>query len=56
MGLSSSVNQLTDYLLISQHSIIIYKLTFKVPVTTAADDIFKHFYSLFSEKIRLDKS
>ena len=31
-------------------------LTLKVPITTAADDIHKHFFHCFSEKIRLDVS
>ena len=29
-------------------------LTLKAPVTTAADDIHKYFFIVFSEKIRLD--
>ena len=32
------------------------KLTLKAPNTTAADDIHKYFFILFSEKIRLDVS
>ena len=31
-------------------------LTLKAPITTAADDIHKHFFIVFSEKIRLDVS
>ena len=31
-------------------------LTFRAPVTTAADDIYKYFFRCFSEKIRLDVS
>ena len=31
-------------------------LTLKVPITTAANDIHKHFFNCFSEKIRLDVS
>ena len=33
-----------------------FPLTFNAPVTTAADDIHKHFFTVFSEKIRLDVS
>ena len=32
------------------------KLTFKAPITIAADDIHKYFFNYFSEKIRLDVS
>ena len=32
------------------------ELTFKVPITTAADDIHKYFFHCFSEKIRHDVS
>ena len=31
-------------------------LTLKAPIRTAADDIHKHFFIVFSEKIRLDVS
>ena len=31
-------------------------LTLKVSATTAADDIYKYFFSCFSEKMRLDTS
>ena len=31
-------------------------LTLKAPITTAADDIHKYFFIVFSEKIRLDVS
>ena len=31
-------------------------LTLKVPIMTAADDIHKYFFIVFSEKIRLDVS
>ena len=31
-------------------------LTFKAPITTAADDIHKYFFIVFSEKIRFDVS
>ena len=33
-----------------------HALTLKVPITTAADDIHKYFFIVFSEKIRLDAS
>ena len=33
-----------------------YTLTFKEPITTAADDIHKYVFIVFSEKIRLDVS
>ena len=31
-------------------------LTFKLPITTAADDIHKYFFTVFTEKIRFDVS
>ena len=34
----------------------VHKLTLKAPITTAADDIHKYFFIVFSEKIRLDVS
>ena len=36
------------------HSIDLKRLTLKVPITTAAEDIRKYFFHCFSEKIRLD--
>ena len=37
-------------------SIPVLKLNPKVPIKTAADDIYKYFFGYFSEKIRLDIS
>ena len=34
----------------------VFPLTLKAPITTAADDIQKYFFIVFSEKIRLDVS
>ena len=34
----------------------ILNLTLKAPITTSADDIHKHFFHCFSEKIRLGVS
>ena len=39
---------------IQKHNFFI--LTLKAPITTAADNIHKHFFIVFSEKIRLDVS
>ena len=36
--------------------LLIICLTFKAPITTAADDIHKYFFNVFSVKIRLDVS
>ena len=35
---------------------LVMLLTLKAPITTAADDIHKYFFIVFSEKIRLDVS